>query len=206
MAPAPTGNTFTVQSGNQSPITITVSSTTKYYLVSLGGVRNTVDNQISKERRANPKLGVPGAMNNLHIPANWRDNLGWLDTFNKSASFTDIALGDRIIARVDSGNNAYQVLIIKGPVIRQVRGTVTVSGIGAASGTITIAALNGTTVGPLNWDSNTEFIIKGTVVPSGQYAAVTYNSNTNNVQLVNFTAKAPNVATTTTTTTTTTTS
>ena len=103
-------------------------------------------------------------------------------------------------------NNAYQVLIIKGPVIRQVRGTVTVSGIGAASGTITIAALNGTTVGPLNWDSNTEFIIKGTVVPSGQYGVVTYNSNTNNVQLVNFTAKAPNTATTPTTTTSTTTS
>lgn len=37
---------------------------------------------------------------------------------NKSASFSDIAVGDKIMAMIDSGNTAKGILITEGPVIK----------------------------------------------------------------------------------------
>ena len=188
---------FAILNGNKQSVTITVDTNTKYYLVPMGGVRNYVNNQVSKDIRQDKNHpSIASTMKELHIPANWRDNLGWLDTFNKSASFSDIAVGDRIIARVDSNNLAAEVLILKGPVIKQTRGTITISG-----NTLIVTVTGSTTQLTLTWDANTEFIMKGTLTPSGQYGVVTYNSATNpgTAQLVNFTAKPPTTTTTTTT-------
>ena len=119
-----------------------------------------------------------------------------MDTFGQKGAFSDIAVGDRVIARVNSSGVAAQVLIIKAPVIRQVRGTVTISG-----NNITVNALNGTTIN-LTWDSTTEFIIKGYALPTSGYAAITYNSSTKVASLVNFAAKPPPTPVTTSATTT----
>src|SRR5208283_2587259 len=98
------------------------------------------------------------------------------------------------------------VLIIKAPVIRQVRGTVTLTG-SATSGTIAVVPLDSNTKlpSPLTYNASTEFIIKGYELPNDQYAVVTFNNNTGAVSLVNFTAKDPTSAATATTTTSTTT-
>jgi hypothetical protein len=188
--PQPTDSTFTIQSSNNVTTTISVNATTKCYLISIGRVQNYIDNQVNKDIRQDKDKDSRGAaMKELHIPANWRDNLGWLDTFNKAASFSDIALGDRIIARVDSNNMASQVLIIEAPVIRQVKGQVTIS---SSPDTVVVNPTNGQTVS-LSWDTNTEFIIKGTISAVGTfpYGVVTYNAKSSTALLVNLAAKAP---------------
>jgi len=183
-----TGTTsFTIKNAGQQAITINVDSNTKYYLISLAGIKDEVQNEVTNSLKDNKNLSTDAVMKELHIPANWKDNLGWLDTFSKNASFSDIAVNDRVVARVDASNLASQILIIKVPQIKQAKGIVTVSGT-----TITIAADDGTTVGPLTWGADTEFIIKGVAsVPSGQYGVVTYNSGTDVVSLVNFATKPP---------------
>jgi len=214
--PITPGASFTVQPpGNQGPVTVTVTSTTRYYLVSVGRGQSDGNNQGGGDqgygngqgggnrRQGNgawPPAGsgaqsgnitqfgngrgsIPGAGSPGQIPPNWRDNLGWLDGFNKGASFSDITAGDRVIARVDSNNMAWQVLIIQGPVIRQVRGTVTVT----LPNIITVTPANsGVVVPPLTWGQNTEFIIKGATTVTTGYAVVTYNFRTNVALLVNF--------------------
>jgi len=186
-------SSFTIKNGNQQTVTINVDANTKYYLVSMAGVKEDVQDKVSAALKDNKNLSTGNALKNLHIPANWKDNLGWLDTFNKSAAFSDIAVNDRIVARIDSNNLALQVLIVKVPAIKQAKGIVTVTG-----NNITVAATDGTTVGPLTWGADTEFIIKGVAsLPTGQYGVVTYNSGTSVVILVNFTAKAPAITPTT---------
>ena len=135
-------------------------------------------------------------MKDLHIPANWRDNLGFLDTFGQKGAFSDIAVGDRVIARVNSSGVAVQLLIIKAPVIRQVRGTITISG-----NNITGTALDKNAIN-LTWDSTTEFIIKGYALPTSGYVVITYNNNTKVASLVNFATKPPPTPVTTSATTT----
>ena len=192
-------SSFNIQDANKASVTVNVGASTKYYLLPIGKIETGIKNQVSKDIGQNKgKQTVAGAMKDLHIPANWKDNLGWLDTFAKGAAFSDIAVGDRIVARVDVNNLAAQVLIITGPVIRQAKGTVTISG---NSITVTVSGSAAPVV--LTWDANTEFIMKGVIsAPSGQYGVVTYNSTTNIAQLVNFSAKAPSPPTTSTTTTT----
>jgi hypothetical protein len=182
--PAPTSSStsFTVKTASSPSVTITVDSNTKYYLIPVGKADSYVNNKVAQDKNAQSRAEK---LKSLHIPANWRDNLGFLDTFGQSGALTDIAVGDRVIARVNSGGVATQVLIIKAPVIRQVRGTVTISG-----NDITVSALNGTTVN-LTWATTTEFIIKGYALPTSGYAVVTYNISTNVASLVNFAANAP---------------
>jgi len=186
---------------------ITVDANTKYYLIPVGAAQSYVDNKVAQDQSSQ---STAAKLKNLHIPANWRDNLGFLDTFSRTGTFSDIAVGDRVIARVNGSNVAAQVLIIKAPVIRQVRGTVTLTG-SATSGTIAVVPLDSNTKlpSPLTYNASTEFIIKGYELPNDQYAVVTFNNTTGAVSLVNFTAKDPTsaaTATTTTSTTTTTTS
>jgi hypothetical protein len=187
---------FTIQDANKTSVTVNVGTNTKYYMVSIGRVQADITGMVTKDRKQdNGKQSVTGAMNELHIPANWKDNLDWLETFKNTAKFTDIAVGDRIVARVDNNNLAAQVLIVKGQTIKEAKGIITISG-----NTLTVATSPTTTIS-LTWGSNTEFIMKGVITaPSGTYGAVTYNSTTNTADLVNFTVKAPTSPTTTTTT------
>ena len=203
-----TPQTFTV---GTNPA-ITVDANTKYYLIPVGAAQSYVDNKVAQDQN---DQSTAAKLKNLHIPANWRDNLGFLDTFSRTGTFSDIAVGDRVIARVNNNGVAAQVLIIKAPVIRQVRGTVTLTG-SATSGTIAVVPLDSNTKlpSPLTYNASTEFIIKGYELPTSGYAVVTFNNTTGAVSLVNFTAKDPTTdaaatttsSTTTTTTTTTTTS
>jgi hypothetical protein len=179
-------SSFLVSSNNtQTPVS--VNGSTKYYLIPMGRVESYVSSHVAKDLRQDKNNNRAGAMKELHIPANWRDNLGWLDTFNRAASFGDIAVGDRIIARIGPGNVASQVLIIRGPVVRQVKGTIgLVTGQGANAGTITI---NGVI---LNWDASTRFNLKGLiVVGAGQYATAVYNNNGLKALTVNVLPIAP---------------
>jgi hypothetical protein len=174
-----TSGSFTVGS---TSVAVSTDANTKYYLIPLGKADAYVNNKVARDPSA---LSRAAKLKDLHIPANWRDNLGFLDTFGQKGAFSDISVGDRVIARVNSSGVAAQILIIKAPVIRQVRGTVTISG-----NNITVNALNGTTVN-LTWAATTEFIIKGYALPSGVYGVVTYNSSTNVASLVNFAAQPP---------------
>ena len=152
-----TSGSFTVGS---TSIPVLTDSNTKYYVIPLGKADAYVNNKVARDPSAQSRAVK---LKDLHIPANWRDNLGFLDTFGQKGAFSDIAVGDRVIARVNSSGVAAQILIIKAPVIHQVRGTVTISG-----NSITVKALNGTTVN-LTGAATAEFIIKGYVLPSGVY-------------------------------------
>jgi hypothetical protein len=190
-----------VKTSSAPSVTINVDSNTKYYLIPLGKADTYVNNKVARDPNAQSRAEK---LKSLHIPANWRDNLGFLDTFGQTGTITDIAVGDRVIARVNSSGVAAQVLIIKAPVIRQVRGTITISG-----NTITGTALDKNSIN-LTWDATTKFIIEGYALPAtstnSAYAVITYNSSTNPgvALLVNFAAKppstpaaAPNASTTT---------
>jgi hypothetical protein len=185
-----TSGSFTV--GTTSVI-VSTDSNTKYYLIPLGKADAYVNNKVARDPSAQSRAAK---LKDLHIPANWRDNLGFLDTFGQKGAFSDIAVGDRVIARVNSSGLAVQVLIIKAPVIRQVRGTVMISG-----NTITGTALDKNAIN-LTWDSTTEFIIKGYALPTSGYAVITYDSKTGIASLVNFVAKPPPTPVTTSATTT----
>jgi hypothetical protein len=181
-------NSFTIEKADKTSYSVSVNQTTKYYLISMGPVRNYVNNQIKQEQKENngqkSRLGV---IKELHIPFNWRDNLGWLDTFNKAASLSDISVGDRVITRIDPNSNiASQVLIVKAPVIRQIKGTINII---TSPQIINVTPAGASTV-QLSWDANTEFIIKGvTSVPAGISGTVTYNSDTKVAILVNLAGK-----------------
>ncbi len=101
--------------------------------------------------------------------------------FGHSAKFTDLEIGDGIVARVLSEENlAKQVLIIKVPTIRNVRGEVT--GVDTAAQTMTIQPAAGEAV-TVNWDDNTIFILKGlTAVADAKYATAVYDSSTGTAQ------------------------
>jgi hypothetical protein len=170
---------FTIQntSGN---ITVSVNATTTYYVVPVGRVQPAVDNGI-----------LQGKNKESGIPSNWRDNVNWLDKFLKKGQFSDIEIGDRVIARIGTSDNmARQVLIIKGPVIRQVKGTIT--DVSTNPNSITISSTSGLVT--LSWNTNTQFILKGLIAVvgnAGQYATVTYNKNTGVAQIVNVLPAAP---------------
>lgn len=181
---------FVLQYGNQQQVTITTNTSTVYYLINPGkaqGFVNKTINQNNQKARRNGRSLPPKAndLKNAHIPANWRDNLGWLETFNKQASFTDIAIGDRIIARVDSNDLAHQVLIIKAPVIQTIKGSVTLTD----PTHITITPSTGSPV-TLNVVDTTRIVIKGQTSISG-YAVAVYNSTNDNALIVNVQAAAP---------------
>ena len=129
-------------------------------------------------------------MKRAHIPANWRDNLGWLDTFDTGSQFSDIQVGDRVIARTtnDGNNLAKQILIIKAPVIQQVKGIISaVTGNSVTIGTNNIV---------VTVDDNTRITLKGLIqVQTGQYAVAVYNKNTMVAQTISIQANAPTTPT-----------
>ncbi len=188
---------FSVVTGNQTT-TITTDNNTQYWIIPQGRAQTFVANHLSTDNRQDRKRGIlkpnPAVqLKELHIPANWRTNLGWLEVFDNKANFNDIAIGDRVIVRADVNNLAKQVLIIKAPVDRTVRGTIAA----VTSTTITINPLTTAAVPTpapvtLNWNSNTRFELKGLIqVEVGQFASAVYNSTNMNALLVNVQATAP---------------
>jgi hypothetical protein len=187
---------FTVQNGNQNPVTIKTDANTRFLVVPMGKVQNYVNNKIAKEIKQDKKAGNPrqtrgSQMRELHIPANWKSNLGWLDTFDRKAKFSDLDKGDRVIIRAQSADNlAKQVVIIKAPVNRSIKGAI--SGFTATS--VTITPSGNTTASTLNVTASTRIILKGiTGMAVGQYATAVYNSKTMNASTVNVQATAPAV-------------
>lgn len=186
-------SSFIVQEGSQPQITVKVDQNTRYLLVPMGKVTAGIQQEINEERQ-DFKKGKEGPETRanfnkkVQIPDNWKSNLGWLETVDSQAKFSDIQVGDRIIASINTdGNVARQVLIFRAPVIQTVKGTV--SALTASSVTITPTGANAVA---LNIDGDTRVNLKGLLsVQTGQYAMAVYNKNTLVAQIINVQAAAP---------------
>jgi hypothetical protein len=82
-----------ISSDNQTTVTINVDSNTKYYQVPLGKVESDVKGIVTQDNNQAKKAGktpssVATDLRKAHVPANWRDNLGWLATFDSSTQFS----------------------------------------------------------------------------------------------------------------------
>ena len=180
---------FVIQNGNQPAITLNVDQNTLYFAVPQGKSLNSLNNNDDKGRKENKnKQVLPGNKRGMTIPSNWRSDLGWLAIFDVQSDFSNIQVGDTIIARVQTaGNLAKQVLIIKAPAIQQVKGTIT-----AVNGnSITITPSNGSAV-TVNWNANTRVILKGQIaVQTNQYAVVVYNRTNMIAQTIDVQPGAP---------------
>jgi hypothetical protein len=190
-------STFVVQNGNQQPVTVLVDSNTKYFVVPTGKTSAAInsnavkDKTIEIEKKVNKvKPKQSQAVEELGITANCGNDLNGLNRYGKEAQFSDIQVGDRVIAQVKTADNlTTQVLIIKAPAIQRVKGIITA----VSDNSITITPTNGTAV-TLSWDGNTRFVLKGLIsVQNGQYASAAYNRNTMTAQTVDIQATAPAV-------------
>jgi hypothetical protein len=202
-------SSFTIQNGNQSPVTVLVDSHTLYFVVpagrAAGDIRNPVQgdsnvppglkDRVQGDNRGNspakPSITTPTvtpALKPAQIPPNWKNDLSFLNLFNRQAAFSDIQVGDSVIARARvSDNLAQQVLIIKAPVIQNIKGTIS----GLVGNSITITPISGAPV-TLTWDINTHFDLKGLIiVQQGQNVVATYNHNTLVAQIVNVLLPVP---------------
>ncbi len=186
---------FVVLTANQQTVAIISNTSTQYFIIPMGKVQGYVNNRIATDNREDKKEGAPkqsraAQLKELRIPANWRSNLGWLEIFDNQASFNDIAVGDRVIVRADSSNMAKQVLIIKAPVNRTIKGSISFDVNDPTH--IKITPLTGNPITPitLNVTPTTRIILKGQTSITG-YAVAVYNSTNNNALTVNVQANAP---------------
>ena len=195
MSVASDNSTLVVQNGNQQPVTVTVDSNTKYFVVPAGKTSAAINNVTVKEKTADkkankikPKQSQAAELKEPGITANCGNDSDWLDRFGKEAQFSDIQVGDRVIAQVKTADNlATRVLIIKAPIIQRVKGIITA----VSDNSITITPANGTAV-TLSWNGETRFVLKGLIsVQNGQYASAVYNKNTMTAQTVDVQATAP---------------
>jgi hypothetical protein len=166
-------STITIISGNQTQINIKLDRNTKYFLASMG--ENNNDNNKDKDGIDMEQQSKGADSKELHIPSNWKTDLNWVERFHKKAAFSDIKVGDRVIAWVTA------------PDIQTVKGVIS-----AVSGhSITISPNKGTPL-TLTWDVKTRFDLRGLIsVQNGQYAVATYNRITMLAQLVTVTATIP---------------
>jgi hypothetical protein len=183
---------FELMTGNQQTVTIITNESTQYYIIPTCKVQGAVNSlNISSNNKENGKslMKLTQAakikeMKQLHIPANWRADLGWLKFLDNQAKYSDIAVNDRVIVRADSNNLAKQVLIIKAPVISQVRGTVSLTD----ASHITVAPSSGSPI-TLNIVGTTRITLKGQTSITG-YAIAVYNNTNNNAVTINIKASA----------------
>jgi hypothetical protein len=195
MSVASDNSTFVVQNGNQQPVTVLVDSNTKYFVVPTGKTSAAInsnavkDKTIEIEKKVNKvKPKQSQAVEELGITANCGNDLNGLNRYGKEAPFSDIQVGDRVIAQVKTADNlATQILIIKAPAIQRVKGIITA----VSDNSITITPSNGNPI-TLSWDGETRFVLKGLIsVQNGQYATAVYNRNTMKAQTVDVQATAP---------------
>lgn len=180
---------FTIKNGDQTPITVNTDASTQYFIIPAGKVKNSGDDfkiDIKKEDRREAALGIAKAaqLKNFQIPANWKSNFGWLEIFDHDAQFSDIAVGDRVIVRAQTSTNlAKQVLIIKAPVNRSIKGVISA----VTANTISITPNGGTTAIVMNVTPATRVMLKGiTIIAAGQSATAVYNSSNNNALTINI--------------------
>jgi len=186
---------FTIQSGNQQ-INIATNTSTKYYMINMSRPQNYVNTTINGDNQQARRFGRPlpsraNDLRNAHIPANWRDNFGWLDTFDTQAGPSNIQIDDRVIARVDSNKLAYSILIIQAPVNKTVKGTVnSVSpGTSPVVDILSITPNGSTTPLPLNVTANTRIMLKGlAIILPGQTVTAVYNSTNSDALTVSIQA------------------
>jgi hypothetical protein len=195
MSVASDNSTLVVQNGNQQQVTVTVDSNTKYFVVPAGKTSAAINSNIVKDKKADkkvnkvkPKQSQAAELKEPGITANCGNDSDWLDRFGKEAQFSDIQVGDRVIAQVKTADNlATRVLIIKAPIIQRVKGIITA----VSDNSITITPANGTVV-TLSWNGETRFVLKGLIsVQNGQYASAVYNRNSLEAQTVDVQATAP---------------
>jgi hypothetical protein len=174
-----TSSSFNILNEKNTQVTIVTNSSTKFYIINMGKAQSSINSKVAQDIRGFQKgINLPSlaaSLKDFRIPANWRDNLGWLDTFDTQASFSDVEEGDRVIARVtnDNSNLAKQVLIIKAPVIRTVKGKVQ----SVTESSISISLDGGGAILALNIKPETRIVLKGTgVIQQGQSIVVVYNS------------------------------
>jgi hypothetical protein len=187
-----TANKIVLRDGGEPPITLIVNDNTTYYMLSLGRAQGFYSSVFPRGGESDKNLpNLSSALKNFRLPNNWKDDFGWMDRFGAKAKPNDVAVGDRIIARLAADSFlAKQVLIIKTPVplILQVKGMVTV---GTSTGTIAIQPTTGAEVS-VKWDANTRVSLKGLIaVQTGQYATATYNRNTLVALTLDVQATAP---------------
>jgi hypothetical protein len=188
-------STIVVQNGSRQQVSIKVDANTKYYVISVGNaseaVKNvTVKEKVVKNKTSNAELkqfNTTGPGESI-TTASCGTDPNWLGRNGKQAQFSDIQVGDRVIARVKTADNlATQVLIIKAPAIQRVKGTVTA----VSDNSITITPSSGAAV-TLSWDANTRFVLKGLIaVQNGQYASAVYNRKTMVIMTADVQATAP---------------
>jgi hypothetical protein len=181
-------SSFVVQNGSQTPVMVSTDGNTKYYMVPMGRVNNWVNNQVNKDiRQDKGKQTRVGAMRALHIPSNWKNNLGFLETFDVKAKFSNIETGDRVIARANANNLASQVMIIKAPVIQTIKGTTSTPN----GNSITITPASGPAV-TVTINAKTLVTLHGQLsVPQNQQAVLVYNKKTLIAQSLNVLPTAP---------------
>jgi hypothetical protein len=186
--------TIVIQNGNQQPVTILVDSNTKYFIVPAGKASAATNSNAVKNKTIDKKVNKvqppqSQAVEEQVITANCGTDSSWPGSFGKKAQFSDMQVGDRVIARVKIADNlATQVLIIKAPAIQRVKGIITAV---SDNSTITISPPNGTAV-TLSWDGNTRFVLKGLIaVQNGQYASAVYNRKTMVIMTADVQATAP---------------
>jgi hypothetical protein len=162
----------------------------------------TVNNQDENTDEDSPELNPEmekGLLANCESPKGLFDKVkSWFNNspkFGHNAKFSDIEVGDSIVARVvPESNLAKQVLIIKTPVkkvpvIQTVRGNIT--GVDTAAQTITIQPSSGEAV-MLKWDSNTTFVLKGLVaVADAKWGTLVYKTETKIIMSANLFPAAP---------------
>jgi len=190
-------STFVIQNGSQQQVTITVDSNTRYFVVPAGKATAAVNSGIVKgkeEKKLNkpePKQYQAAGLKESDNTTNCGNDSNLPNRFSKEAQFSDIQVGDRVIAWVKTTDNlATKVLIIKAPAFQTVKGTITA----VSDNSVTITPTSGTAV-TLSWDANTRFMLKGLIsVQTGQYAAAVYNRNTMTALSVDVEVSAPALA------------
>jgi len=190
-----TNTSFELMTANGDEVNIITNASTQFFVVPAGKAKGAVNSLISPGKnesigkgkgspKENPAMRLK-ELKELHIPANWRSNLGWLAFFDTPAGFSDIEINDRVIVRADADNLAKQVLIIKAPIIRTIKGQVAL--IDSTHIRITPEGGDPLTLTVVNISS---IILHGQTSISG-YAVAVYNSNTNNIVRINVYAAAP---------------
>jgi hypothetical protein len=186
-------DSFKLVTANNEEVNIITNSSTQFFVIPSGKVNGAINSLRSPLKnevigkgnlKPNPAARLKETKK-LQIPANWRINLGWLAFFDNPADFEDIEVNDRVIVRADSDNLARQVLIIKAPVIRTIKGSVSL----LDSTHIKITPADNDPI-TLNVVSDTSIVLHGQTSISG-YAVAVYNSSTGNALKVNVYSSAP---------------
>jgi hypothetical protein len=181
-----TAPNIVVSMANKQQVTISTDTTTQYFLVPAGKVTSSVNSRAAANSKDDKNKNRASQQKGFQIPADWRNNFGWLDIFDNQAAFTDIAAGDRLIVRASAANLAKQVLIVKAPVNRTIKGNVALTD----ATHITITPTDGTSPVTLTVTASTRITLKGVTSIAG-YAVASYNSVNKNALVVTVQAAAP---------------